>query len=63
MCKAIDDMKQTARDEGFKSGVQQGTILTLYDLVTLGNISLEIAANQVSMTPETFLDTVKLYTC
>ena len=63
VCKAIDDMKRTARDEGFKSGVQQGTILTLYDLVTLGNISLEIAANQVSMSPETFLDTVKLYTC
>lgn len=63
VCKAIDDMKQTAREEGFKSGVQQGTLLTLYDLVTLGNISLEVAASKVSMTPETFLNTVKLYTC
>ena len=66
MCKAIDDMKQTAREEGFKSGVQQGieqgTLLTLNNLISLGKLSLEVAVNSVSMTSSEFLAAIEKYT-
>ena len=66
VCKAIDDMKANARYEGYKSGVQegieQGTLLTLNNLITLGKLSLEDAVNSVSMTSSDFLAAVEKYT-
>ena len=66
MCKAIDDMKASARDEGIKLGIKQGielgTLTTLYKLVSAGQITLEFACNSVSMNPEDFLAAVVKYT-
>ena len=66
VCKAIDDMKASARDEGIKLGIKQGielgTLTTLYKLVSAGQITLEFACNSVSMNPEDFLAAVVKYT-
>ena len=70
VCKAIDDLKQEARDEGYelgkkwgmdtgyKSGRTEGILHTLVGLYKEQHISLNIAATTASMTPEEFLASV-----
>ena len=53
MCKAIDDMKRDARNEGIHT--------TLYNLYCEKLLSLEKAAEKASMTVEEFLDATKKY--
>lgn len=57
VCKAVEIMKANAREEG----IEQGTILVLHDLVMQGIISVEIAANKVSMSVEEFLKNAKKF--
>ena len=70
VCKAIDDLKQEARDEGYKSGkhdgyksgmddgYKSGITYTLIELYREHLISLDTAAQKASMTPEEFLAVV-----
>lgn len=54
MCKAIDDMKRDARNEGI--------LITLYNLYREEILSLEKAAEKASMTADEFLSATKEFT-
>ncbi|MDO4807505.1 MAG: Rpn family recombination-promoting nuclease/putative transposase [Coriobacteriales bacterium] len=58
MCKAIEDMRAEARDDGLRlgleRGLERGVLGTLRDLVRDGVLSLADAAGRAGLTPEDF---------
>ena len=61
MCKAIDDMKNDAKNEGIRIGYKSGMLVTLHNLYIEKLLSLEKAAENASMTVEEFLIATKEY--
>ena len=59
MCKAIDDMKNDAKNEGIRIGYKSGMLVTLHNLYKEELLSLEKAAEKASMTVEEFLMATK----
>ena len=55
MCKAIEDMRAEAKNEGMKQGMKQGMIDTLASLVRDGVIPLSDAAARAGLTPDEFV--------
>ena len=49
------------REEEYQSGLEEGIIITLYNLYKDNTISLKKAAKEASVTEEQFLDLVKYY--
>ena len=59
MCKAIDDMKNDAKNEGIRIGYKSGMLVTLHNLYNEELLSLEKAAEKASMTVDEFLMATK----
>ena len=56
MCKAIEDMKTNAKNEGRAEGMNKGILETLVGLVKDGLIPLAEAAKRANMTVSDFED-------
>ena len=56
MCKAIEDMKTNAKNEGRAEGMNKGILETLVGLVKDGLISFAEAAKRANMTVSDFED-------
>ena len=56
MCKAIEDMKTNAKNEGRAEGMNKGILETLVGLVKDGLISFAEAAKRANMTVSEFED-------
>ena len=54
MCKAIEDMRREAMDEGMRDGRRQGMLAALDGLVRDGVITLAEAARRSGLTAEEF---------
>ena len=54
MCKAIEDMRREAMDEGRRQGEREGMLAALDGLVRDGVITLAEAARRAGLTPEEF---------
>ena len=55
MCKAIDDLRAQAKEEGRTSGLEEGKMKTLSELVHNGKLSSIDAAQCAGMSPEEFM--------
>ena len=55
MCKIMEDL----REEGLRAGREQGTIITLYNLVREGSLTKEKAASNARMSVDVFERKVK----
>ena len=54
MCKAIEDMRAEARNEGIEQGIEQGAMQVLSGLVRDGVLTLKDAAARAGVAPEEF---------
>ena len=49
MCRAIEQMKKHALEEGISQGISQGKAETLYELTHRGKLDKETAANMLNI--------------
>ena len=49
MCRAIEQMKKHAFEEGISQGISQGKAKTLYELTHRGKLDKETAANMLNI--------------
>ena len=61
MCRAIEQMKKHALEEGISQGISQGRAKTLYELTRDGKITKETGANMLNITVEKFEMDMKAY--
>ena len=54
MCKAIEDMRNDAREKGIEKGIEKGVLATLAGLVKDGILSVADAAKRANMTTSEF---------
>ena len=57
MCNLSDRIEQI----GIQKGIEQGTLKTLFELYQDNLISLQEAANRISLTEQEFLNTTRIF--
>ena len=55
MCKALDDLERIRLEEGEAQGLAKGRENTVFELRRKGNLSLEVAAEALSLSVEEYV--------